>query len=79
MNPLIFKEDCPLDLIAVGRLCVDLNANETQRPMEETRTFTKYVGDLLRILRLVRRVLAYKQDLSVKCPMIKWAALLQDT
>ena len=44
MNPLIFKEDCPLDLIAVGRLCVDLNANETQRPMEETRTFTKYVG-----------------------------------
>ncbi|HDR4755404.1 TPA: 5-dehydro-2-deoxygluconokinase, partial [Bacillus cereus] len=38
MNPLIFKEDRPLDLIAVGRLCVDLNANETQRPMEETKT-----------------------------------------
>ena len=28
----------------MGRLCVDLNANETLRPMEETRTFTKYVG-----------------------------------
>jgi 5-dehydro-2-deoxygluconokinase len=44
MNPLVFKEDRGLDFIAVGRLCVDLNANETQRPMEETRTFTKYVG-----------------------------------
>lgn len=44
MNPLKFKENRPLDLIAVGRLCIDLNANETNRPMEETRTFTKYVG-----------------------------------
>lgn len=44
MNPLVFKEDRPLDFIAIGRLCIDLNANETQRPMEETRTFTKYVG-----------------------------------
>src|SRR5690606_29000359 len=33
-----------LDIIAVGRLCIDLNANETNRPMEETSTFTKYVG-----------------------------------
>lgn len=44
MNPLRFNQDRPLDLIAVGRLCIDLNANETNRPMEETRTFTKYVG-----------------------------------
>lgn len=44
MNPLVFKGNCPLDFIAVGRLCIDLNANETQRPMEETKTFTKYVG-----------------------------------
>jgi len=44
MNPLVFAEGRPLDFIAVGRLCIDLNANETQRPMEETRTFTKYVG-----------------------------------
>jgi len=44
MNPLVFKENRDLDFIAVGRLCIDLNANETQRPMEETKTFTKYVG-----------------------------------
>ena len=44
MNPLVFKENRGLDFIAVGRLCIDLNANETQRPMEETKTFTKYVG-----------------------------------
>jgi 5-dehydro-2-deoxygluconokinase len=44
VNPLVFREDRPLDFIAVGRLCIDLNANETQRPMEETKTFTKYVG-----------------------------------
>ncbi len=44
MNPLVFKENRGLDFIAVGRLCIDLNANEIQRPMEETKTFTKYVG-----------------------------------
>lgn len=44
MNNLIFQEDRPLDLIAVGRLAVDLNANEIHRPMEETNTFTKYLG-----------------------------------
>ncbi|MFC5401537.1 5-dehydro-2-deoxygluconokinase [Cohnella soli] len=32
------------DFVAVGRLCIDLNANEINRPMEETTTFTKYVG-----------------------------------
>lgn len=32
------------DLIAVGRACVDLNAVEYNRPMEETMTFSKYVG-----------------------------------
>ncbi|MEK5413513.1 MULTISPECIES: 5-dehydro-2-deoxygluconokinase [Paenibacillus] len=44
MNGLQFDPARPLDLIAVGRLCIDLNANETGRPMEETLTFTKYVG-----------------------------------
>lgn len=44
MNPLTFNQGRPLDLIALGRLCIDLNANETNRPMEETLTFTKYVG-----------------------------------
>ncbi len=36
--------DKKYDLIAVGRACVDLNAVEYNRPMEETITFTKYVG-----------------------------------
>jgi len=44
MNGIVFRPDRDLDLIGVGRLCIDLNANEINRPMEETRTFTKYVG-----------------------------------
>lgn len=44
MNSLKFNENRPFDLIAIGRLCIDLNANEIHCPMEETRTFTKYVG-----------------------------------
>jgi 5-dehydro-2-deoxygluconokinase len=44
MSYLIFDPQKPLDFIAIGRLCIDLNANEINRPMEETVTFTKYVG-----------------------------------
>ncbi|MCY9515191.1 5-dehydro-2-deoxygluconokinase [Paenibacillus apiarius] len=44
MSALTFPANRPFDLIAIGRLCIDLNANEIDRPMEETRTFTKYVG-----------------------------------
>ncbi|WP_297987902.1 5-dehydro-2-deoxygluconokinase [Anoxybacillus sp.] len=44
MNRLRFDAQKPLDFIAIGRLCIDLNANEINRPMEETVTFTKYVG-----------------------------------
>lgn len=44
MNPIVFPEHRTLDCIGIGRLCVDLNANEIHRPMEETNTFTKYLG-----------------------------------
>lgn len=44
MYNLHFQSDRSLDLIAIGRLCIDLNANQINRPMEETRSFTKYVG-----------------------------------
>lgn len=44
MNHLTFDRRKPMDFIAIGRLCIDLNANEINRPMEETVTFTKYVG-----------------------------------
>lgn len=32
------------DIIAIGRACIDLNAVEYNCPMEETKTFAKYVG-----------------------------------
>lgn len=32
------------DVIAIGRACIDLNAAEYNRPMEETASFVKYVG-----------------------------------
>ncbi|WP_426448038.1 5-dehydro-2-deoxygluconokinase [Paenibacillus sp. S-38] len=44
MSYVSFAAGKPLDFVAVGRLCIDLNANEINRPMEETMTFTKYVG-----------------------------------
>ncbi|WP_054954877.1 5-dehydro-2-deoxygluconokinase [Paenibacillus dakarensis] len=44
MKPVIFAEDRAFDFTAIGRLCIDLNANEINRPMEDTLTFTKYVG-----------------------------------
>lgn len=44
MNNLEFTSDRNLDFVALGRLCIDLNSNEINRPMEETITFTKYLG-----------------------------------
>lgn len=44
MSYVSFPTHKPLDFVAIGRLCIDLNANEINRPMEETMTFTKYVG-----------------------------------
>ncbi|QHT62465.1 5-dehydro-2-deoxygluconokinase [Paenibacillus lycopersici] len=44
MNELRFPNNRAFDFTAIGRLCIDLNANEINRPMEETKTFTKYVG-----------------------------------
>ncbi|MCM3749799.1 5-dehydro-2-deoxygluconokinase [Paenibacillus pasadenensis] len=44
MESVSFAAGKTLDFVAIGRLCIDLNANEINRPMEETMTFTKYVG-----------------------------------
>ncbi|MDP4098765.1 5-dehydro-2-deoxygluconokinase [Paenibacillus sp. P96] len=44
MSYVSFPASRRLDFTAIGRLCIDLNANEINRPMEETMTFTKYVG-----------------------------------
>ncbi|MBS4208893.1 5-dehydro-2-deoxygluconokinase [Bacillus sp. FJAT-50079] len=44
MYNLDFKADRSFDLIGIGRLCIDLNADQINRPMEETYSFTKYVG-----------------------------------
>lgn len=39
-----FHAEREFDIIAIGRACIDLNAVEYNRPMEETMTFKKYVG-----------------------------------
>jgi 5-dehydro-2-deoxygluconokinase len=44
MNLIDFDQDKPMDIIPLGRAAVDLNANELYRPLEETKTFSKYVG-----------------------------------
>jgi len=44
LNNLSFDKNKPIDFVGIGRLCIDLNANEINRPMEETMTFTKYLG-----------------------------------
>ncbi|TVX96471.1 5-dehydro-2-deoxygluconokinase [Cohnella terricola] len=44
MTGVAFPIGRSFDFTAIGRLCIDLNANEINRPMEQTMTFTKYVG-----------------------------------
>ena len=44
MNNLEFDKDKSMDIIGMGRIGVDLNANEVNRPLKETMTFTKSVG-----------------------------------
>jgi len=44
MMRINFVEERELDIIAIGRACIDLNAAEYNRAMEETMMFTKYVG-----------------------------------
>lgn len=44
MYNLNFIQDRPIDVIGLGRLCIDLNTDQINRPMEETSSFTKYVG-----------------------------------
>ena len=46
-----FNEEKEFDIVAIGRACIDLNAAEYNRPMEETMTFSKYVGGSRQILR----------------------------
>ncbi|MBF8376844.1 5-dehydro-2-deoxygluconokinase [Alicyclobacillus mali] len=41
---IAFPADRSFDVIALGRACIDLNAVDYNRPLEETRTFAKYVG-----------------------------------
>ncbi|WP_035147964.1 5-dehydro-2-deoxygluconokinase [Clostridium tetanomorphum] len=33
-----------MDVVPIGRVAIDFNPNEINRPLEESRTFTKYVG-----------------------------------
>ena len=44
MSLLDFNSAKPLDFIGLGRLCIDLNSNEINQPMERTSTFTRYLG-----------------------------------
>lgn len=44
MSGLPFAPNKPFDVIGLGRLCIDLNANETGRPLEDVVTFTRYLG-----------------------------------
>lgn len=39
-----FAKGRSYDIIALGRACIDLNATDYNKAMEETMTFTKYVG-----------------------------------
>ncbi|WP_079474082.1 5-dehydro-2-deoxygluconokinase [Marinococcus halophilus] len=44
MNNMKFATDRTLDIVALGRIGVDLNANEINCPMEEVVSFTKTIG-----------------------------------
>lgn len=44
MKKYIFKENRDMDVICLGRLGVDFNCNELNRPLEDVITFTRTVG-----------------------------------
>lgn len=44
MNNIKFDNTRKMDIIPIGRAAIDFNPNEIHRPLEESRTFTKYVG-----------------------------------
>lgn len=44
MNRIKFDQSRQMDIIPIGRVAIDFNPNEIHRPLEESRTFTKYVG-----------------------------------
>ncbi len=39
-----FDEKRIIDIIPVGRIAIDFNPNDIHRPLEESRSFTKYLG-----------------------------------
>ena len=44
MKKFSFAPEKELDVIAVGRIAIDLNPNEIHRTLDKVNTFTKYVG-----------------------------------
>jgi len=44
MNSIKFDNSKAIDVIPIGRVAIDFNPNEIHRPLQESRTFTKYVG-----------------------------------
>jgi 5-dehydro-2-deoxygluconokinase len=44
MNHLTFDQSKHIDIIPIGRVAIDFNPNDIHKPLEESRTFTKYVG-----------------------------------
>lgn len=44
MKNYLFKENAETDVICLGRLGIDFNCNEINRPLEEVITFTRTVG-----------------------------------
>ncbi len=44
MNRLQFDNERPFEFIGLGRIGIDLYANEVNCPMEEVRTFSKFIG-----------------------------------
>lgn len=72
---MTFSTDKRFDLIAVGRACIDLNATEYNRPMEETMTFSKYVGGSPANIAIGSSKLGLKTGLLEKCLTINTVVL----
>ncbi|MDF2725717.1 MAG: 5-dehydro-2-deoxygluconokinase [Paenibacillus sp.] len=79
MSSIRFPDDKTLDFVAVGRLCIDLNANEINRPMEDTVTFTKYVGGSPANICIGMARLGMKTGFIGKVAMTRWAGSLSVT
>ena len=56
MKYITFDEDKPYDLILLGRVAIDFNPLDYNKPLYESETFKKYVGGSAHLWSVILRM-----------------------